>query len=113
MNGQSKHQKRSRNTPGWLSQDYSAIVLVSSAIPRRWAPLPTPDKSGNYNLECVSPDFIFFRDKHYSDVFKYVLIVLIRFVSKLKTLISLKWVIGYSVARTSIARLHSNQRHVT
>ena len=59
MNAQSEHQKRSRNTPGWLSQDYCAIVLVSSAIYRRRTPVTTPDESDNYSggplLKCVSP----------------------------------------------------------
>ena len=62
LNDQSKHQKRSRNTPGWLNQDYSAIVMVFSAIHRRRVPFPTPDESpmnrdrqaGNYNLKCIS-----------------------------------------------------------
>ena len=57
-------------------------------------------------------NLFFLRDKHHSDMLKYVLLVLTHFVSK-PNLTSMKWVIGYSVARTSIARPHSNQRHIT
>ena len=53
LNAQSQHQKRLSDTPGWLSQDYSAIVLVSSAIHRRRTQFPTPDESGNYSIGTI------------------------------------------------------------